>query len=137
MPRMKTYEGTIVKTQEELELTLNTLFSYLLEEPDWDLDATQREVMWHIPKVIMEEQNFMLLKPIEMEEVEANVKQMADGKASGPNGFTTNLFHTYWDWMKKEVWELVEDSRKTGSIFKALNATFLMLIPKENGTEDI
>ena len=34
--------------------------------------------MQHIPKVIMEEHNFMLLKPIEMEKVEADVKQMAN-----------------------------------------------------------
>ena len=77
---MKTYEGTIVKTQEELELTLNTFFSYLLEEPDWDWDAVQREVMWHIPKVIMEEHNFMLLKPIDMEKFQAYVKQMVNEK---------------------------------------------------------
>ena len=34
--RMKREEGTIVKNQEELELTLNTFFTNLLEEPDWD-----------------------------------------------------------------------------------------------------
>ena len=38
--------------------------------------------------------------------------------------------------MKEEVWALVEDSRNIGSILKSLNATFLMLIPRENGTED-
>ena len=38
--------------------------------------------------------------------------------------------------MKEEVWALVEDSRKLGNILKALNATFVTLIPKESGTED-
>ena len=77
---MKREEGTIVKNQEELEPTLNTFFTNLLEELDWDWYTAQREVMWHIPKVIMEEHNFMLLKPIEMEKVEADVKQMANDK---------------------------------------------------------
>ena len=39
--------------------------------------------------------------------------------------------------MKEEVWALVEESRKSGNILKALNATFLTLIPKELGTEDL
>ena len=53
--------------------------------------------MRHIPKVITEEHNFMLMKPIEMEEVEADAKQMVDDKAPGPNGFTTNFLHAYQD----------------------------------------
>ena len=62
---------------------------------------------------------------------------MANNKAPGLDGFTTNFFHACWDWMKEEVWVLVEDSRKSGSILKALNATFMNLIPKESGTKDI
>ena len=84
----------------------------------------------------MEEHNFMLMKPIDLEEVEVVVKQMENDKALGPNGFTTNFFQAYWEWMKEEVWALVEESRKTGNILKSLNATFLGIIPKENGTED-
>ena len=61
---------------------------------------------------------------------------MAKDKAPGPDGFTTNFFHACWDWLKEEIWALVEDSRKSGSILRALNSTFLTLIPKESGTED-
>ena len=38
--------------------------------------------------------------------------------------------------MKEEIWALVEDSNKSGSVLRALNSTFLSLIPKESGTED-
>ena len=34
------------------------------------------------------------------------------------------------------IWALVEDSRKYGSVLRALNSNFLTLIPKESGTED-
>jgi hypothetical protein len=33
--------------------------------------------------------------------------------------------------IKVEVWEIIEDSRSTGQVLQALNATFLTLIPKE------
>ena len=127
---MKKQDGTIAETQEDLEHTLNTFFANILEEPDWDRVEAQREVMRHIPKVITEEHNFMLMKPIDMEEVEAAIKQMVDDKAPRFDGITTNLFHSCWDWLKEEVWALMEYSRKTGNILKSLNTTFLMLIPK-------
>ena len=78
----------------------------------------------------MEEHNFMLLKPIKLEEVDMAIKQMENDKAPGLDEFLSNFLHACWDWMKEEVWDLVEDSRKTGNILKALNATFLALIPK-------
>ena len=68
MARLKIEEGHIVETEEDLELTLNSFFVKLLEEPDWDRDVAQREVLRYIPKFIIEEHNFMLLKPIELEE---------------------------------------------------------------------
>ena len=78
----------------------------------------------------MEDHNQILEKAIEMVEVENAVKQMAKDKAPGPNGFTTNFFHVGWDWMKEETWSLVEDSRKSRSVLRALNLTSLTLIPK-------
>ena len=71
-----------------------------------------------------------------MVEVENVVKQMAKDKAPGPDGFTTNFFHAGWEWLIEEIWDLVEDSRKSKSVLRALNSTFLTLIPKESGTED-
>ena len=72
---------------------MNSFFSKLLEEPDWDREDSQWKVFQHIPKVITEEHNLMLMKPIELEEVEVVVKQMANDKASRLDGFTTNFFH--------------------------------------------
>jgi hypothetical protein len=33
--------------------------------------------------------------------------------------------------IREEVWELIEDSHKSGQVLPALNVTFLTLIPKE------
>ena len=37
---------------------------------------------------------------------------------------------TSWNIVKQEVWEVVEDSRRSGTILKSINSTFLALIPK-------
>ena len=39
MERMKTKEGNIIMTWEDLELTLNSFFSKILDEPDWDRES--------------------------------------------------------------------------------------------------
>ena len=123
-------DGTISETQEELEATLNSYFAKLLQEPEEDREEAQREVLSHIPKLIMDEHNHILGKTIDLTKVEMDVKQMEKDKAPGPDGFTTNFFHACWDWLKEEIWALVEDSRKSGNILRALNSTFLTLIPK-------
>ena len=94
-------DGNIVETQEELETTLNSYFSKILQEPDKDKEESQREVLINIPKLITDEHNQILGKSIEMAEVETVVKQMEKDKASGPDEFTTNLFHACWDWIKE------------------------------------
>jgi len=57
--------------------------------------------------------------------------QLKDGKAPRPDGFTANFFHEFWDLIKAEVWELVEESRSTHWVLPALNSTFIALVPKE------
>ena len=73
MDRMKK-DGSIAESQEELETTLNSYFSKLLQEPERDREEAQREVLSHIPKLIMDDHNQILRKAIEMVEVENAVK---------------------------------------------------------------
>ena len=73
----------------------------------------------------------ILIKLMAMQEVEEVVHQMALGKAPGLQGFTSNFFHHFWDLIKEEVLDIVEEYRSKRGVLKAFNATFLNLIPKE------
>jgi hypothetical protein len=42
-----------------------------------------------------------------------------------------DFFHHCWSMVREDVWKLVEESRTSGQVLSALNATFLTLIPKE------
>ena len=63
---LKRENGTYVETQIELEKTLNEWYADLLEEPDINRRESQEQVLNHIPKVIMDDHNIMLMKPINM-----------------------------------------------------------------------
>eukprot|EP00253_Pinus_taeda_P030838 PITA_30838 len=69
-------------------------------------------------------------REISLEEVEEAIRSMPNDKAPGPDGFTINFYKACWSIVKQEVWEVVEDSRHSGTILKSLNSTFLALIPK-------
>ena len=77
----------------------------------------------------------MMIQPVSLEEVEEAVNQMALGKALGPDGFTSNFFHYFWDMIKEEVVGIVEELRNKKGVLRAFNATFLSLIHKESGAD--
>jgi hypothetical protein len=60
------------------------------------------------------------------------VQELPNGKAPGPYGFTMEFFKSCWEVVKHDVYGVAEDSKCLTSILKALNATMITLIPKEN-----
>jgi hypothetical protein len=55
-----------------------------------------------------------------------------NGKALGLDGFIVEFFKACWEVVKHDVYRVVEDSRRSASILKEINATMITLIPKEN-----
>jgi hypothetical protein len=88
-----------------------------------------------MPRLVIEEQNNNLKKPIFEEEIDQVIQEMPNGKAPGPDGFIVDFSKACWEIVKYDVYRVVEDSRRTTSILKALNATMITLIPKENETK--
>ena len=110
-----------------------------MEELDLDRSVEMKEILDNIPCLVTQEKNELLLRPIEMVELEEAVKQLKNEKASDPDGFTTNFFHPCWHIIKEEVLAIVEDSKKIGKILKKMELSlqvgfdvfpFAMLISK-------
>eukprot|EP00253_Pinus_taeda_P029908 PITA_29908 len=129
--RIKDDQGTSVQTHHEISALLINHFSQIALEPNIDREEAIKDLMTYIPKLITEDQNKALNRAITLEEVEEAVKEMPNGKALGPDGFTIDFYKTYWDIIKTKVWEVVEDSQRFSSILKSLNSTFITLIRKE------
>ena len=95
--RLKRADGSVARTQPELEATLTDHFAELLEEPDVDRRQAQAKVFGHIPRLITPEHNHILMSPITMMELEDAVKQMAKDTAPGPDGFMTHFYRRCWE----------------------------------------
>jgi hypothetical protein len=124
-------DGDVVHSHEDMENTLISHFQNLLTEPRADRQEAISKITRHVPSLVTPEQNAGLLRPITIEEVDQALQETPKDKAPGPDGFTSDFFHHCWPLIRTEVWEIIEDSRASGQILQALNATFLTLIPKE------
>ena len=62
---------------------------------------------------------------------------MNGDKASGSNGFTVAFWQACWDFVKEEIVDLFKEFYDQRSFSKSLNTTFLVLIPKKGGAEDL
>jgi hypothetical protein len=124
-------DGETIHSHDDMETTLIDYYQNLLTEPLPDRHEAINKVTQHVPSLVTQEQKLSLLRPFTIEEVDQALQDTPKCKAPGPDGFTSDFFHHCWPMIKTEVWEILEDSRATGQVLQALNATFLTLVPKE------
>eukprot|EP00253_Pinus_taeda_P001936 PITA_01936 len=128
---IKNKEGEPLKNHHDISARLREHFNSIAQEPHLDREEAIKELLKAIPKSINSDQNWALCREITLGEVEEAVNSMPNDKAPGPDGFTINFYKACWHIIKQEVWDVVEDSRRSGSILKSINSTFIALIPKE------
>eukprot|EP00253_Pinus_taeda_P017913 PITA_17913 len=131
-------QGVKVETQEGIEQEFVHYFKEMSKEPNINRAEAIDSITRKIPRLITEEQNTLLLKPISLQEVENAVNSVKASKAPGPDSFTSNFIQHFWELIKWEVWQVVEESHNMRWMYLGLNATFISLIPKseESNTLD-
>eukprot|EP00253_Pinus_taeda_P028693 PITA_28693 len=127
---LKNNAGEILKNHNDISALLSDHFKSISQEPPINREEAIKELTAAIPKTITSDQNWALCRDLSLEEVEEAIRSMPNDKAPGPDGFTINFYKACRSIVKQEVWEVVEDSRRSGTILKSLNSTFLALIPK-------
>lgn len=76
--------------------------------------------------------NEALLSPIRLPELEKVVFHIKKGKAPGPDGFPIEFYQEFWEIIKFDLLEVVQESHRNKQMLKSLNSTFLTLIPKKD-----
>lgn len=86
---------------------------------------------------ISEANNDFLTAPISVEEVKEVVWECDDNKSPGPDGFNLNFYKSCWDLVAKDVMGFMIEFLATGTVPKAICASFLALIPKTSNPQDL
>jgi hypothetical protein len=84
------------------------------------------------PRLVTEQDSLLLESPCTREELWDVLKAFAKDRSPGPDGWTMEFFIHFFELVGDELLDVVEDSRSRGVVTKALNSTFLVLIPKVN-----
>ncbi|KAL2253007.1 UNVERIFIED_CONTAM: Transposon TX1 uncharacterized protein [Sesamum indicum] len=80
--------------------------------------------------ILSDEEASHLLSPFSPEEVKLAVFDIAEDKASGPDGYSSGFYKAAWPVVGAEVTRAVLDFFSTGRLLKQVNSTLLALIPK-------
>ena len=86
---------------------------------------------------ISQQEAEILERPFTEDEIYVALMKMNGDKAPGPDGFTMTFWQSCWEFIKEEILEMFEDFYVHSSFLKSLNNTFLVLIPKKSGAEDL
>jgi ATP phosphoribosyltransferase len=109
--KIRDQDGIERESHQEIENTLVNHFQGIAKEPNQDRSEAIQRIIQHIPKLVTEDQNVSLSKPIAKEEIDQVVQEMPNGKAPGPDGFTVEFFKACWEVVKHDIYGVVEDSR--------------------------
>eukprot|EP00253_Pinus_taeda_P010687 PITA_10687 len=93
--QIQNQQGERMEQHEDIERKILQHFKSVHQEPQINRQPTIEKILQHIPKIITEEHNQLLLRLVTLLEVETAMNQLKEGKAPGPNGFTSNFFHKF------------------------------------------
>ena len=114
------------------EEIVNSFQQMLSEDMEWKADIGRIQ-MDHISRQEAESLGI----PFTENEIYSALMEMNGDKALGPDGFTVAFWKNAWDFTKEEILDMFKEFHEHNSFVRSLNNTFLVLIPKKNGAEDL
>ena len=84
-------------------------------------------------RLVSVEEVITLEKPVIEKEVLEVLKGFTKYKSPTHDGWTVEFFIHFFDLVSKDLMDPVEESHTYGEVSRALNLTFIALIPKVNG----
>lgn len=124
---LKRGDGSIVTSQEELEVTAMEFYANLFTEQEV-LDPGP--ILNCVPVKVMTEMNELLTQPFTVEEIRKAVFMMGTNKAPGPDGLTAGFYQVHWETLGLSITSAVLNFLNGGAMPESINGTTIVLIPK-------
>lgn len=86
---------------------------------------------------ILEAEAEWLEREFTEEEVRKVVKSMVGDKAPGPDGFSMAFFQACWEVLRVDIMKVFNEFHARGKFELSLNTSFITLIPKTPGANDL
>ncbi|RVW12572.1 LINE-1 reverse transcriptase-like [Vitis vinifera] len=132
LDRIKIDGVSLTEEQEVRDGVANAYQKLLSKEAGWQADIGRLCL-----DQISQQDAENLESPFSEEEVHSALLEMNGDKAPGPDGFTVAFWQSCWGFVKEEILAMFKEFHEQKTFLKSLNNTFLVLIPKKGGAEDI
>eukprot|EP00253_Pinus_taeda_P033192 PITA_33192 len=73
-----------------------------------------------------------LYAPVTTGELESTLKWFKKEKSPGLDGWTIEFYLSFYDLLGQDLLQVVEERRLSGSLYNAINSTFIALVPKSD-----
>jgi hypothetical protein len=93
------------------------------------------KVLSFFPRMVNDDENAQLFKEISSEELVVVMSSFQKEKSLGSDGWPIEFFIDLYDVVGLDLLRMVEEVQQYGRISRALNSTFLALIPKVNKSD--
>ena len=80
--------------------------------------------------VVSEEDNFLLLQPIQDQEIKDAIFKMDKFKTLGPDGFGAAFFQDHWHIIATDICQVIKSFSHDGKLLKPINHALVASIPK-------
>ncbi|RVX03335.1 LINE-1 reverse transcriptase-like [Vitis vinifera] len=132
MDKIKINGRWLEEEREVREGVVNAFQQLLSEDQSWksDIEGLQLKSLNHAEAEGLEQ-------PFTEAEIHLALMGMNGDKAPGPDGFTVAFWQFCWEFVKEEIVDVFKEFYEDKSFAKSLNSTFLVLIPKKGGVEDL
>lgn len=97
--------------QEILRESLHFFQTLFREDSQGEVEV-ENQVLACIPSLVIGEMNEKLLCPILLEELKRIVFHMRKGKSLGSDGFPVEFFQEFWDIIKLDLLDVVQESQR-------------------------
>ncbi|KAJ9676862.1 hypothetical protein PVL29_022056 [Vitis rotundifolia] len=125
--------GVWLSDEQEIRTGIADAFHQrLTEDTEWMADIGGLDL-----KQISQDEAGVLERPFSEKEILMALRDMNGDKAPGPDGFTMAFWQFCWEFVKEEILEMFMEFYEQNSFLRSLNNTFLVLLPKKGGAEDL
>lgn len=133
MKSLKTEDGNIVTSKEEICDTALNFYSKLYKTDDVDEDKLQRLIDTHIDKKLTDEQRDEMEGYFKKEEVLKSLKEMKNNKAPGLDGLSKEFYIAFWDLIGTDLLDVYSNIHLEGKTPTSMTEGLITMIYKEKG----
>lgn len=124
--------GSLLFKASEIESAAINYFSSLFNGPISSVFPSFQPISF-----INEQGQRSLMRKVDLAEIKDAVFSIHDESSPGPDGMSVKFFKVHWENLKSDLLEAISDIFHSGKLPKALNHTFITLVPKNDRPSEI